>query len=177
MVMALSACRAFSELRLQLRRIEEDETRELDRARRHVDEALETVRDQMGDEPTVVQVRVRQEKRVDLLRVVRERESVAHGLVRTSLEHPAIDEDLRVTHVEEVLRAGDGRRATQEGKVHARLFWPLPCSARCSEARRSRSGPRVKTMRSISFAGSPTWRSRGFSGDAWRSRSSRSWSS
>src|SRR6266581_7699575 len=101
MVMALSACRAFGELCLQLRRIEEDETRELDRAGRHVHEAVEAVRDQMGDEPTVIQVRVGQEHRVDLLRVVREWQSVTHGLVRTSLEHPAIDEHLRVTSVEE----------------------------------------------------------------------------
>src|SRR2546430_8288414 len=30
-----------------------------------------------------------------------------------------------------LLEKKQGRRATQEGRLHPRLFWPLPCSDRC----------------------------------------------
>src|SRR2546423_589054 len=172
-----SAHGAVGELGLQFRRVEEHETAELHGAGRRVDQSVEPACDEMWDESAVIQVRVREEQRIDLARVVGEWEAVAHGLVRTSLEHPAIDQYASVARVEEVLRAGDGRRAPQKGKLHARLFWPLRCSGRCSEATRSPFAPRVRTMRSISCAGSPTWRSRGTWRDAWRSRSSRSRSS
>src|SRR6266568_1453246 len=85
-----------------------------DRAGRHMDEPVEAVRDEMRDEPAVVQVRVRKKQRVDLARVVREREAVAYGLVRTPLDHPAIDEHPRVACVEDVLRAGDCGRAPRK---------------------------------------------------------------
>jgi RimJ/RimL family protein N-acetyltransferase len=96
-----------------------------------MDEPAESARDEMWDEPAVIEVRVGQEERVDILWVVREGKAVTHDLVRTSLEHPAIDEYARVARVEEVLGAGDGRRAAKEGKLHARailaasMFGPL----------------------------------------------------
>ena len=69
-------------------------------------------------------MRVGEDKSVDVARVVRERNAISRDLVRTSLEHPAVDEHARHARVEKELRAGDRRRATQEGKLHARLFWP-----------------------------------------------------
>src|SRR5438477_636323 len=54
-------------------------------------------------------------------------------------------------------------------ELYARLFWPLPCSDHYSAATRSRFAPRVKTTRSISCAGSPTWRSRA----SWRDAESK----
>ncbi len=49
----------------------------------------------MGDEAAVIEMRVRQEHRVDGPWLVRERDAVAQYVVRASLEHAAIDEHPR----------------------------------------------------------------------------------
>src|SRR4029450_1670579 len=61
-------------------------------------------------------------------RIEGERQGIPNGLVRTALEHPAVDEDLRPLGDEQVLRAGDGRRATEKVDLH----WArVPARAAC----------------------------------------------
>ena len=59
-----------------------------------------------------------QQDGVELARVERERDPVADRFVRAALEHPAVDEDPGPLGVEQELRAGDGRRATEEVDLH-----------------------------------------------------------
>jgi len=109
--------RPLRELCLQLRRVEEDEARELHGPGGRVDRAREAVRDQRGDEAAVIEVRVREEERIDLARREREGQPVPRDLVRAALEHAAVDEDARAIGCEEELRAGDGGRAAEEREL------------------------------------------------------------
>ena len=76
------------------------------------------VLDEQRQQPAMVEMGVGQQHGVERRRVVCERDPVADRLVRAALEHPAIDEDPGAARVEQVLRAGDGRRATEEVEVH-----------------------------------------------------------
>ncbi|OLE77441.1 MAG: hypothetical protein AUG02_01875 [Chloroflexi bacterium 13_1_20CM_2_70_9] len=126
--------RPFRELGLQLRRVEEDETRELHGPGGRVDRAREAVRDQRGDETAVIEVRVRKDERIDLARREREGQPVPRDLVRAALEHAAVDEDARAIGRKEELRAGDGGRAAEERELQcATSHQPCPYSGRpCS---------------------------------------------
>ena len=66
----------------------------------------------------MVEVGVRQQDGVERRRVERERDPVADRLVRAALEHAAVDEDRGLLGGEQELRAGDGRRATEEVDLH-----------------------------------------------------------
>ena len=76
----------------------------------------------MRDEPAVIEVRVREEQRVDRRRLVRERHPIAEHIVRAALEHPAVDEDTRAIGLEEVLRAGHRARGAEEMQAHPRMM-------------------------------------------------------
>ena len=69
----------------------------------------------------MVEMRVGQQDGVELVRVERERDAVADRFVRAALEHPAVDEDAGLRGLEQVLRAGDGRGATEEVDLHGRM--------------------------------------------------------
>ena len=117
-VALLPAHAALGELLVELARVEQDQRRELDRAGRRVDRAAIAGLDQVRDQPAVVEVGMGQEDAVERRRVEVEREPVPDRLVRAPLEHPAVDEHLGLPGDEQVLRAGDGRRATEEVDLH-----------------------------------------------------------
>ncbi len=76
----------------------------------------------MRDEAAVIEVRVREEERVDRLRVVRERDAIPDHVVRAPLEHAAVDEHARAIGLEQVLRAGHGAGRTEEMDPHQRMM-------------------------------------------------------
>ena len=117
-VALLPAHAALGELLVELARVQQDQRRELDRAGRRVDRAAVAGLDQVRDQPAVVEVGVGQEDGVERRGVEVEREPVPDRLVRAPLEHPAVDEHLRLPGDEQMLRAGDGRRATEEVDLH-----------------------------------------------------------
>ena len=110
------------ELLLQLRRIEQDEPRELDGPPGRVDRAGEAKRARVRDQTAVVEVRVREQQRVDRRGLVGERNAVAEHVVRAALEHPAVDEHARAVGLEEVLRAGHRARGAEELEAHPRMM-------------------------------------------------------
>ncbi len=117
-VALLPARLALGELLVELARVEEDERRELDRARRRVDRAAVAGLDQQRDEAAMVEVGMGQEHGVEVGCIEGERDPVADRFVRAALEHPAVDEDPGPLGDEQELRAGDGRRATEEVDLH-----------------------------------------------------------
>ena len=119
-VALLPAGLALGELLVQLPRVEEDQGRQLDGARRGVDRAAVAALDQQRQQAAMVEVRVGQQHRIEVRRIERERDPVADRFVRAALEHPAVDEDARPGGLEEELRAGDRGRATEEADVHGR---------------------------------------------------------
>src|SRR5256712_5495132 len=58
----------------------------------------------MRDEPAVIEMRVREQERVDLARRIGERHAVADHIVRAALEHAAVDEHARPVGLEQILR-------------------------------------------------------------------------
>ena len=66
----------------------------------------------------MVEVGMGQEDGVEVGRLEGERDPVADRFVRAALEHPAVDEDPGPLGDEQELRAGDGRRATEEVDLH-----------------------------------------------------------
>ena len=68
----------------------------------------------------MVEVRVREQDRVEVPRFIGQRHAVADDLVGAALEHAAIDEDLRATGLDEELGAGDRRGGAQELEIHGR---------------------------------------------------------
>ena len=120
-VALLPAGLALGELLVELAGVEQDERGQLDRAGGGVDPAAIALLDQQRQQPAMVEVGVGQQDRIELARVERERDPVADRLVRAALEHPAVDEDPRPVGVEQELGPGDGRGATEEVDVHARM--------------------------------------------------------
>jgi len=108
------------ELLLEPAAVHQDDLRELGCRARQVDRAGEALPDDDGQEPAMVEVRVGDEDRVKLGRVVPERDAVPDRLVRRALEHPAVDQDLRAGGREQEAGAGDGARATEKLEVHPR---------------------------------------------------------
>src|SRR5207253_8956468 len=70
------------------------------------------------DEPAMIQVRVRQQDRVDLARRVGERHAVADHIVRAALEHAAVDEHAGPVGLEQVLRTRHRPRRAQKLQTH-----------------------------------------------------------
>src|SRR5207253_7072885 len=72
----------------------------------------------MRDEPAVIQMRVREQERVDLARRVGERHAVADHVVRAALEHAAVDEHARPVGLEQILRACHRPRRAEKVQAH-----------------------------------------------------------
>ena len=150
----LEAGVALGELLVELAGVEQDERGELDRPRGRVDLARVPGLHQQREEPAMVEMGVGQQDRVEGRRVVGERDPVPDRLVRTALEHPAVDEDAGAARLEQELRAGDGRRAAEEvdlhgcdgDSAHGRRAYPrrrCPCRSGCS-----RQAPRDRRLTS-----------------------------
>src|SRR5256886_4455239 len=73
----------------------------------------------MRDEPAVVEMRVREQERVDLARLIGEGHAVADHVVRAALEHAAVDEHPRSVGLEQILRTR--HRPGRAEKVQAHL--------------------------------------------------------
>src|SRR5438105_2866918 len=84
----------------------------------------------MRNEPAVVEMRVREQERVDLTRCVGERHAVADHIVRAALEHSAVDEHARSISLEQILRPGHrpGRAEKVQTHLghHGSVMPPLP---------------------------------------------------
>ena len=120
-VALLPARLALGELLVELARVEQDERGQLDGAGGGVDRSFVPVLDQQRQQAAVVEMGMGQQHGVEIGRIEGERDAVADRFVRAALEHPAIDEDLGPLGDEQVLRAGDGRRAAEEGDLHGRM--------------------------------------------------------
>src|SRR5438477_10556296 len=72
----------------------------------------------MRDEPAVIEMRVREQERVDLARRVGERHAVADHVVRAALEHAAVDEHARPVGLEQILRTCDRPRRAEKVQAH-----------------------------------------------------------
>ena len=92
-VVLLPARVSFRELLVELARVEQDERRQLDRAGRRVDPSAVAGLDEQRQEPAVIEMGVGQQDRVELVRLVGERDPVPDRFVRAALEHPAVDQD------------------------------------------------------------------------------------
>src|SRR5687768_3610410 len=77
----------------------------------------------------MIEVGVRQQDRVELSRVIGERDAVANRLVGAALEHAAVDEHLGLAGREQELRAGDRGGRAQELKLHQRGWSHVPREA------------------------------------------------
>src|SRR2546428_6591704 len=73
----------------------------------------------MRDEPAMIQMRVREQDRIDLAGLIGERHAVADHIVRAALEHAAVDEHARPVGLEQILRAR--HRPCRAEKVQAHL--------------------------------------------------------
>jgi len=111
-----------SELLLQFGRVKEHQARELDRPGRRVDRATEAGGNDVRNEPAVVEVGVGQQHRIDRWRVVGERHVIADGVVRSALEHPAVDEHLCLGRFEQELGAGHGVGPAEEVDSHGPMM-------------------------------------------------------
>ena len=81
--------------------------------------AAEALRHEPRQVAAVIEVRVRQDDGVDVLRGDRQVLPVALAQLLQPLEQPGVDEHLRVAGVEQVLRAGDRlRRAEKRDRCH-----------------------------------------------------------
>src|SRR5438094_9838020 len=72
----------------------------------------------MRDEPAVIEMRVREQERVDLARRVGERHAVADHIVRAALEHAAVDKHTRPVGLEQILRTRHRPRRAQKVQTH-----------------------------------------------------------
>ena len=114
----LEAGIALRELFVELPRVEQDQRSELHRPRGRVDlpavtrasPAAEGARNGRDERGSAGPHRGR--------RVVGERDPVADRFVRAPLEHAAVDEDAGAARLEQELRPGDGRRATEKVDLH-----------------------------------------------------------
>ena len=82
---------ALGELLLEFARVQQDQRGQLDRAASGVDGTAEAFGHDVRDEAAMVEMGVGQDDRVQRRRVVGEGNAVAHDLVRTALEHAAVD--------------------------------------------------------------------------------------
>src|SRR5438132_7216778 len=84
----------------------------------------------MRDEPAVIQMRVREQERVDLARRVGERHAVADHVVRAALEHAPVEEHARPARPEQILRACHPPRRAEKVQAHlghhGSVMPPLP---------------------------------------------------
>ena len=105
---------ALGELDLELRRVAQDDLREVDRRACRVDRPGVSGPGEGGNSAAVIEVGVGQQERVDRLRVEREGHPVASRLLRRALEHPAVDEHVALADRQEELRAGHAAGGAEE---------------------------------------------------------------
>ena len=117
-VSPLPAVLALAELLLQPAGVEEHEARQLDRPGSRADGSVKSFPDHVRDQAAVVEVRVREQDRVERGGIVGQRDPVPDRLVRAPLEHPAVHEDACLAGLEKELAAGDGCRGAKEVEVH-----------------------------------------------------------
>src|SRR5437879_11527023 len=72
----------------------------------------------MRDEPAVIEMRVREQERVDLARRVGERHAIADHVVRAALEHAAVDEHASSIGLEQILRTCHRPRRAEKVQAH-----------------------------------------------------------
>ncbi len=109
----------FRVLQLDVRRVEEHGAAEVLGGRGGVDGALEASLDEERDRAGVVDVRVREDERVDRSGLKRERPVPRLRLGPPALKETAIEENGSLAADEEVLRSGHGTRRAPEGDAHA----------------------------------------------------------
>jgi hypothetical protein len=128
-------------LLLELARVEQHQGRQLDSAPRGIDGAVEAFGHEVRDEAAVIEMGVGQDDRVQRRRVVGEGNSVADDLVRTSLEHAAVDQDAGSIGDEEELGTGDGVGSAEEVDFHVRILpsWRLERAPSAARRPRDRS--------------------------------------
>src|SRR5437773_9208765 len=84
----------------------------------------------MRDEPAVIEMRVREQHRVDVGWRVGELHAVADHIVRAALEHPAVDEHARPDRLEQILPACHRPRRAEKVQAHlghhGSVMPPLP---------------------------------------------------
>ena len=103
---------------LQLRGVRKHDAREIRGGRRAEDAALEALRDQPRQIAAVIEMRVRQDDRLDRVSANGQRLPVALAQVLQSLKQPAIDEDAVTVHFEEMFRSSHRAGRTQERQRH-----------------------------------------------------------
>src|SRR5438105_14410326 len=78
----------------------------------------------------MIEMRVREQERVDLVRRVGERHAIADHVVRAALEHAAVDEHARPVGLEQILRACHRPRRAEKVQAHlghhGSVMPPLP---------------------------------------------------
>ena len=154
---------------LQVAGIGQQQPAQLDARRRGEHLAAKAELDQARNEAAVVDVRMRQQHRVDRGRRHRQRRPVAQAQLLQALEQPAIDEQAPAVVFDEVLRSRHGAGGTEELQSHQSLpgAAPAPCSSSTwrseppSEASASTRKPMSRAswrMASFSCSTSPTSR-------------------
>ncbi len=117
---------------LDARRIwQHDRAQVLRRARREY-RTVETKLRQLRNEAAVVDVRVGQDERVDLVRIEREGAIVQLLLGLRALHHPAIDKNARGSRVDEEARSGHAFAGAVEREFHE--CWSREDAARLNAA-------------------------------------------
>ena len=134
---------------LQLRSVFEHDPGEVFGRRRTPDPSLETLCDQPRQKAAVIEVRVRENHRLDGIRPDRKRLPVSLTEILQSLKEATIDEQPSPVHLEQVLGSGDGARRAEKSQRHAKS--PI-CPPVCQNST-VRSGPISRErMRRISPA-------------------------
>ena len=107
---------------LELARVEQHESGQLDRAPGGVDRPFEALGYDPRNEAAVVQVGVGQDDRVEGGGIVGRRDAVADDLVGAALEHAAVDQHTGSIGDEEELGTGDGVGSAEEADFHTRIL-------------------------------------------------------
>jgi CheY-like chemotaxis protein len=110
----------------QVARIGEQDAAEVERGRRAVHRAVETLPCQQRQIAAVVDVRMRQHDGVDVHRRQRQGSPIAQSQRLVALEQPAIDQQTTLVRAQQVFRTGDGVGRPEKLQVHgSRLRAPM----------------------------------------------------
>ena len=108
-------------LLLDVRGIGEHDRAEVARRRGCPDRLVVAAADEKGQAPRVIDVRVREHDRVDLVHRYRERAVLLVAGEAAPLEHPAVEQHGAAVDAEDVARPGDLARCTKELELHRDL--------------------------------------------------------
>ena len=109
--MAVGVARVFF---LNVRGVGQDERAQIARARRAEDAAAKSAADQPRQIAAVIEMRVREDHRVDALGIDRQRRPVAEPQLLQALKETAVDEHAVAAEVEQMFGAGDGAGGAEE---------------------------------------------------------------